>query len=247
MTMTVLHARYQFVETIRVPIVVVGTMLFPVLAFAFFVVPQADIAGDPVTATAAAAQLSLFSTISVCLFNFGAGVAEDRATPWDPYLRTLPAGATPRIVGRLVNGLGFALLGLAPLVVLAAVATSATLTPLRLVLGVLALSAAATPFLGIGLAIGYRMPVKAAVPVAQVVLFPMAFAGGLFLPPETFPSWLDAFSRALPSRAGRDLVVAATTGGSVTVAAVATLVGWSALTLAVAGWAYRRDEGRRFR
>lgn len=245
--MTALHTRYQFTETIRVPIAVVGTMFFPVLGVLFFVVPQEEIAGDPVAATAAAAQLGLFAVISVCLFTFGAGVAEDRATPWDPYLRTLPVGPGPRIAGRLLNGLLFALLGLAPVVVLAALATEATVTPAQAVLGLAALVAAATPFLGMGLAIGYLLPVKAAVPIAQVVLFPMAFAGGLFLPPETFPAWLDAFSRALPSRAGRDLVVGALTSVDVPLTAVAVLVAWGVGAIALAAWAYRRDEGRRFR
>ncbi len=245
--LTALHTRFLVTETLRVPIAVIGTMLFPALALVFFVVPQSGVADDQGAATAAAAQLSLFAVVSVCLFSFGAGVAEDRATPWDPYVRTLPAGVAPRVLGRLLNGVVFALLGLAPVVLLAAVLTAASLTPLQALAGLLALLAASVPFLAIGLAVGYALPVKAAVPVAQVVLFPMAFAGGLFVPPEVFPSWLDGISRALPSRAGRDLVVAAVGGGGVGWVSVAVLAGWGVAMVALAAWAYRRDEGRRFR
>ena len=53
------------------------------------------------------------------------------------------------------------------------------------------------------------------VPAGSVLLFPLAFGGGLFIPPEGFPVWLDAVSRGLPTRAGRDLVVAGTTGADV--------------------------------
>lgn len=35
-----LHARYQFIETVRVPIAVIGTTLFPTLSLLFFIVPQ---------------------------------------------------------------------------------------------------------------------------------------------------------------------------------------------------------------
>ena len=35
--LSALHARYQFLETIRVPIAVVGTTVFPALSFLFFV------------------------------------------------------------------------------------------------------------------------------------------------------------------------------------------------------------------
>ena len=85
----------------------------------FFVIPQSNLASDPVVASGAAAQLAVFAIMSVCLFSFGAGIAEDRAMPWDPYLRTLPAGPGPHVVGRLLNGLTFAAMGLAPLLILA--------------------------------------------------------------------------------------------------------------------------------
>lgn len=247
MNLVLTHTRFLFLETVRVPIAVIGTMLFPALSLLFFVVPQGSVAGDPVVATAAAGQLSLFAVVSVCLFQFGVGVSEDRSTPWDPFVRTLPAGAAPRMAGRMLNGILFGLLGVLPVVVLAALLTEASVTLSRLLLGMAALAVAAVPFLGMGLAMGYSLPVKASVPVAQVVLFPMAFGGGLFLPPEIFPEWLDRVSQVLPTRAGRDIVVPALVGGDVPARAVVVLVVWAVAAAALAAWAYRRDEGRRFR
>ncbi|MGO1318156.1 MAG: ABC transporter permease, partial [Cellulomonadaceae bacterium] len=78
-------------------------------------------------------------------------------------------------------------------------------------------------------------------------LFPMAFAGGLFLPPMMFPSWLEPISQALPTRAGRDLLVQAVTGEPAYGLAWPVLLGWTALFAVACVWAYRRDEGRRFR
>lgn len=245
--LTVVHFRYQFLETIRVPIAVVSTLLFPALSLMFFVIPQGELASDPVIASAAAAQLSVFSIMSVCLFTFGAGIAEDRAMPWDPYLRTLPAGPGPRFAGRLLNGLTFAAMGLVPLLVLATFLTEATLPAARIVPALLAWIAAGLPFLGLGLAIGYRLSSKAALAVANVLLLPMAFGGGLFLPPELFPGWLDIASTSLPSRAGRDLLVGTVIGDPVPAQSIAVLGLWTVLALWLAVVAYRRDEGQRFR
>jgi ABC-2 type transport system permease protein len=247
MTLVLLHTRYVAVETLRVPIAVVGTVMFPLLSFLFFVVPFREVSGDPAAATAAASQLALFAVFSVCLFTFGVGVAEDRSSPWEPYVRTLPVGAGPRILARLLNGVLFALLGLVPLLLAAALLTEATVTPVRAVLAAAALAVAGTPLLLMGVAVGYSLPVKAAVPVAQLLLFPLAFGGGLFIPPEAFPVWLDAASRALPTRAGRDLLIAATTDAGLPATALPVLAGWALVAAAVAVWAYRRDEGRRFR
>ncbi|MET0788739.1 MAG: ABC transporter permease [Cellulomonas sp.] len=245
-SLAVLHARFQFLETIRIPIAVIGNLLFPSLALLFFVIPQRTVADDPLYATAAIAQLGVFAVMSTCLFSFGVGVSEDRALPFDPFLRTLPAGAGPRLVGRVLNGVLWSYLGLVPLVLLGAVATAATVTPSQALAAVVMVPAVAVPFLLLGLAIGYRLSSKAAIAVVQATLFPLAFAGGLFLPPEAFPAWLDAISKVLPSRAARDLAVQAVTGAPAYAWAVPVILAWTVLFAAMAVTAYRRDEGRRF-
>ena len=146
MNLVLLHTRYLAVETLRIPIAVVGTAMFPLLSMLFFVVPFGDVAGDPESATAATVQLCLFAVFSVCVFQFGVGVAEDRSTPWEPYVRTLPVGAVPRLLGRLLNGVLFALIGLAPVLLAAAVLTDATATPGQALLGLLMLTCVATSY-----------------------------------------------------------------------------------------------------
>lgn len=206
-----LHTRYQLLEQFRIPMAVVGNIAFPAISFLFFVVPQSVVRDDPVAASAAAGQLALVSVLSVCLFTFGLSGAEDRGTPWDPYLRTLSAGVLPRLGARLITGVAFALLGTVTIALIALVTTSARFTGL------------------------------------QMLFLPLAFAGGLFLPPHTFPGWLDSFSVLLPSRGGRDLVVAALTSQPVPARAVVCVAVWALLAAVFAAWAYRRDEGCRFR
>ena len=245
--LVLLHSRYQFLETVRVPIAGIGNMLFPALAMFFFVVPQREVAGDPELATGAVGQLAMFAVMSTCLFTYGLGVAEDRQQPFDPYLRTLPAGAGPRLAGRVLNGGIFTLFGLAPLILIGWLLTAATVTAGQLAAGIGVILAVAVPFLLLGMGIGYSISAKAALAVLQVVLFPLAFAGGLFLPLQAFPTWLDSLSQALPSRAGRDLLIQALTGEPAYALALPVLAGWAALFAALTVWAYRRDEGRRFR
>ena len=79
-----------------------------------------------------------------------------------------------------------------------------------------------------------------------MIFLPMAFGGGLFLPPEMFPVWLDRLSLLLPSRGGRDLVVLHWSSAVPSSAWVNVAV-WTVLMGVLAVWAYRRDEGRRFR
>ncbi len=245
--LTALHTKYTFVEAVRIPIVIIGTMVFPALALLFFVVPMEEVAGDRVFATQAVVGMTYFAVMTNYLFTFGTGVADDRAKPWDPYLRTLPVGAGPRISARLANGMIWSLLALGPVLVVAAALTEASVSVPRFFFSGLALALGTLPFLFGGLAIGYSLSAKAALAVAQVAMFGMAFAGGLFLPPSMFPAWLDRFSVFLPSRGGRDVLEWAALGGQLPLGAVACVVVWTAALATLAVWTYRRDEGRRFR
>lgn len=246
-SLTLLHARYTALETARIPIAIIGTVVFPSLAFLFFVVPMRAVAGDPVYATEATLSMCFFAVMTNCLFTFGVGVADDRQKPWDPYLRTLPAGPASRIGARLINGLFWSSLSLLPLLVLSWLLTDASVSVGGFFLCIPLLVAGALPFLFGGLSMGYTMSAKASLAVAQVLMFGMAFGGGLFLPPTLFPDWLDRISHVLPSRIGRDLLDWGALGGVVPWSAFAGLCAWAAATFLLAVWAYRRDEGRRFR
>ena len=246
-SLTVLHAKYSLIETLRVPIAVIGTVVFPALALLFFVVPQEAVAGDREFATQAVASMAVFSVMVGSLFSFGLGIAENREKPWDPYLRTLPAPGIARVLAHILSTGFLALVALIPLVVIGALLTEARATPLQLLTGLLAIIVAGLPFMLIGICIGYAFSTKAAIAVIQIVFFTLAFAGGLFLPPLLFPDWLNTISQFLPSRQARDFVIWAVQGGEITPLTWLGLVGWIVLLLAGALVLFRRDEGRRFR
>jgi len=245
MRLALVNARFTFLETIRIPIAVIGTVFFPAATMIFFVVPFAG--GDPVGATFATASMVTFAIMSTNLFQYGIGVAEDRAQPWDPYTRTLPAGPGPRFAGRVLCGLLFTYVALAPVVVIAAFFTAATVAPYRLLLAAGTIVVVAVPFTLLGLTIGYALPSKAAIAVAQVLFFPLAFAGGLLSAPGQAPGWVETIAPYVPTRGAVELMWTTVGAFPVSGRAMVSLAAWTVAFGAAAVWAYRRDEGRRFR
>jgi len=246
-TLSFVHAKYTLLETMRVPISVIGTLVFPTLSLLFFVVPQPAIAQDPEYATQAVISMSVFSVMVGNLFSFGLGIAENRSKPWDPYLRTLPAPGIVRVLGHIFSTGLMSLLALVPLLLVGGLLTAATATPGQLVLGLLAIAVASLPFALLGICVGYSMSMKAAIAVIQVTFFALAFGGGLFLPPILFPDWLNAISQFLPSRMARDFVIWAVEGGDLAPLTWIGLLVWVLGLLALALVLFRRDEGRRYR
>ncbi|MFI7433314.1 ABC transporter permease [Micromonospora haikouensis] len=245
MRLTLVHARYQLLQTIRVPVAVFGSAFFPAVSMLFFVVPFAG--DDPTGATYATAAMVTFAVMSANIFQYGVGVAEDRDQPWNPYTRTLPAGAAPAFAGRVLAGLALTFLSLLPVVVIAALFTDARISPGAFGLATAVVGLTSVPFTLMGLAIGYALPSKAAVVVAQIVFFPLAFGGGLLSGPDDAPAFIRAIAPYLPTRGAVELMWAAVGDWRPAPLSVAMLGVWVVALAALAGWAYRRDEGRRFR
>jgi ABC-2 type transport system permease protein len=245
--LTLLHAKYGLIETLRVPIAVIGTLVFPALALLFFVVPQRAVADNPVWATQAVISLSVFAVMSNALFSFGLTISENREKPWDPYLRALPAPGTARVLAQLLSTGVLGIIAIIPVIIVGALFTAAEASPVRILAGVLALAFAALPFMLIGSAIGYALPFKAAIAVVQIVMFSFAFIGGLFLPPALFAPWLDAISKFTPSRQAREFVIWAVEGGSLEWWVWVGIVVWTTLSFVLALVLFRRDEGKRYR
>ncbi len=238
------HARFQLLETIRIPIALIGSAFFPAASMLFFVVPFAG--GDPVYATYATASMVTFSVMTTNLFQYGVGVAEDRGQPWDPFTRTLPAGPGPRFAGRIMAGLVLMGISLTPVVLIAALFTAATVSVPAFFAALGATAVAAVPFTLMGLAIGYALPAKAAIVVAQVLFIPLAFGGGLLSAPGSAPGFVEDLAPYLPTGGAARLMWAAVGDFPLDVGSLAALGGWIVALGAVAVWAYRRDEGRRF-
>ena len=248
------HTKAQVLEQLRIPISIISSTLFPTLALVFFVLPQEAITSNPVASLIAVAQLALFGVMSSFLFNYGIGIAEERANPWSSYVRTLPAGAIPPTAARALTAMMFAFFSLIPVMLAGMFTTSAlqaftsgALSWWRVPAAMLVWLLCGLPFLFLGLLIGYLCTSKVAIAVTQVVFFPLAFGGGLMLPPELFSPGMNSLSLFLPTRAARDLAVTVFAGQPLSPSAVPCILAWTLILGVLAVWANRRDQGRRFR
>ncbi|HEX4814656.1 MAG TPA: ABC transporter permease, partial [Nonomuraea sp.] len=127
------HTRYLITEQIRVPIGLLASSFFPAVSMLAFVVPFAG--DDPLGATTATGSLMVFGAMSNALISLSATVSQDREPPWNPYLRTLPAGPFPRFAGPILATVIVMLIAVVPVLLVSRPFTEATITPGRLLLG----------------------------------------------------------------------------------------------------------------
>ena len=167
------------------------TLAFPALFFLLFVAPRSD--ADP---TLLLASFTGFAVLAVAFFQFGVGIAAERESPWERFVRTLPLRVRTRFAARVLSAALFGVAS-AALVVAAALATtdaqpdSSALVRARRPRSLLG----ALPFALLGIALGYWASPRGALPVANILYLVLAFAGGLWTTPRA-PS-------RLPSRRSR--------------------------------------------
>jgi ABC-2 type transport system permease protein len=241
MRLTLVHARAMTLELLRYPAFSVPTLAFPALFFLLFVASRGDR-----DATLLLASFAGFAFLAVAFFQFGVGIAAERETPWERFLRTLPVRTGVRFAARLVSGTLFGLAS-AGLVALTGVATTdAHLSPARWVGLVVALAIGAVPFALLGVALGYWASPRGALPVANILYLVLAFAGGLWTTPAHLPSAVASVSPLVPTRQFGDVLWGAAEGRLWLPRDWLLLLAWGVAFALLAGWGYARDEGRRY-
>jgi ABC-2 type transport system permease protein len=236
------HGRLQVLELVRYPGFTLATLGFPTLLFVLFGLPRAHAQAELLLASYAA-----FAVLGVGFFQFGVSIAIERATPWQSWLRTLPAPAFSRLAGRVLAALFFACASSGLVIATVLATTPASLTLERWLRLLAALLLGSVPFVVLGLAIAYWASPKSALPVANVLYMLLAYAGGLWTGPGDLPRWVRHVSPYTPTRQWGDVLWPSVTGVPWRVSHWLFLGAYALLFGSAAAWGYRRDEGQKFR
>lgn len=205
MNYLVAHTKVQFLELIRQPAFVLPLVALPAL---FYLLAGAH---SELPAAQALFNYIAFTILGTVMFQFGVGIAANRNEPWTAYLLTLSVSSGLRIFAQLIAALFFAVIFALPLLVIGlfnGALFSASVGGLSL--GSVALLIGGIVHGSLGLALGYWLPVKGAMPITNLIYFPLSFVGGLFGPVQLGPlQFLHSYS---PTGAWTDLIASALIG-----------------------------------
>ena len=133
------------------------------------------------------ASFTVFAVMGVAFFQFGVGIAESRVSPWTTFERILPASIVVRLAGTVVPAVLFAAVAAGLVILVAHIFMPVALGAVAWLRLCLVLLAGSVPLALLGIAIGYWVSSRAALPIANIVYLGLAFGGGLFLSPRSFP------------------------------------------------------------
>ncbi len=192
------------------------------------------------------ASFVVYGVIGVAFFQFGVSIAQERESHWERYRRTLPDAVTPRLVAQLASAMVFALLTAILVIVVAHLVSVPTLTVLQVLSLLVATLFVSVPFVFLGIALGYWTNAKSAVAVANLLYLPLAYLGGLWMPPHLLPAGISAISVYTPTRQAGEIVWAIAGGQAIPWASAAMLTAFALAFAALAYLGYQRDEKQRY-
>lgn len=239
----------ELVRLVRMPAYLIPTLVFPIMFFAIFGLPNAkNQLGGVNAATYILISFSAYALISTSLFAFGVSIAAERGLGWQKLMRVTPLNPLMYFASKIVNAL---LQGVVIIVLLGLFASFVGKLDYDVLLfakSVAKLLLGVSAFVALGLWIGYVGGPNSAAGIANLIFLPMSFASGLFMPLEFMPAFLRDIAPFTPAYHFAQIGWMSIGAKSDTTELThwAWVMGYALIFFLMALVAYRRDEGKNF-
>ncbi|AWN21891.1 ABC transporter permease [Deinococcus irradiatisoli] len=241
-------ARAEIIRLLRNRAYLVPALLLPILFFSLWGLPNADGKLGGVNAGLyLLVSYAAYALISTSIFGFGVAVASERSSGWWRQLRITPAAPAVLLGAKITASMLMGLLSVSALALFAGLVGHLWLGVGTFFNVLVHLLPGMVPFALLGLALGLSVGPEAAGGVANLIVLPMLFASGIFLPLDVAPAFVRTLAPYLPAYHYGQLGWAAlgAQGTGAEWVHWAWLAGYAAAFLLIARWAAGRREQRR--
>ena len=237
------HTKFQFLKLIRNPAFMAPTIVFPAMLYAFF---GASLPPAGIYSQNQIASFCIYAVLGISFYQFGVGIAQDRESPFDGWLKTLPASSVPQGISQVITAIFFSMVAVGLVLLVSGFLAKTTLTAEMTIRLVAVCGVAAIPASLMGVGLGYASSGRAAPALANLVFLPLAFLGGLWIPPIQMPSAISEISSWTPTRQMGELAWSAIGGQAFEPRAMALFAAYTALFAIIAVLLIARDKRKRF-
>src|ERR1700728_4463972 len=240
------EARFEFLKLSRNRSYLFSMIGFPVIFYLLFGVTNKNYVFHGHTiARYLLAGYSCFGAMGSSLFGIGAGLAFERGHGWLELKRASPMPAAAYLLAKLCVSITFAVGVTILLMILGTALAGVQISTVEGLQLLAVIAGGVVPFASLGLVIGLLMPSNAAPGVINLVYLPLSFCGGLWMPIEALPHWLQLIAHGLPSFWFSRLALGSLGySDSSAVLAWALLASYTVIFLLAAALIFRRQEAQ---
>jgi ABC-2 type transport system permease protein len=240
------EVRYEFVRALRTKAYSMSVIGFPLVFYLFFAIlmnRNAPFHGISFAKNMLAGY-AVFGAIGASLFGIGVGLSGDLSAGWLELKRASPMPPIAYLLAKCVTAMGFATIIVTLLTVMGVGLGGVQISSSEYFRMIALVIAGSIPFACMGLLLALIAPFNAAPGIANMIYLPMSFLGGLWIPIEVLPGFLQKFAPIFPTYHLKQLMLGAFhyDGAGRTSTHWLALIAFTAIMLFCAGYAFRRRE-----
>jgi ABC-2 type transport system permease protein len=237
------HIKFQFIKSLRNPGFWVPTVLFPAMLYSFF---GSSLPPQGIYSQIAIASFCVYAVLGVSFYQFGVGIAQDRESLFDGWLKTLPNVSIPSGLAQIIVAIFFSIIAVTLVLIASLFLGKTPLEGQMLVKLILVCILIGVPASMMGIALGYFASGRAAPALANLIFLPLAFLGGLWIPPIQMPQSVNNISIWSPTRQMGEFSWSAITGQMPDTRVIILFIAYSLLFGMLAILLIARDKRKRF-
>lgn len=194
------EARFDLLKMLRLPTYSASTILFPAMFYLLFGVAfgSQQVVHGMRQAQYLLGTYTAFGVIAASLFGFGVGVATERGQGWLQVKRASPMPPSAYLVAKMTTCMMFSIAIAMVLMLMGVTMGHVKLSPMQMIGLVVVSALGSIPFSALGLAIAFFVGPNSAPAVVNMLLLPLSFCAGLWIPIAMLPSFLQKAAPFLP-------------------------------------------------
>ncbi len=242
-----IETRHEFIRAVRTRTFSLSAIGFPVMFYVLFgiVLNRGNMASGVSIAKYMLGGYAVFGIVGAALFNIGIGVAADLSAGWLELKRASPMPAVAYLMAKCCTAMAFGVIIVTLLCGLGITMGHVQLSFSEYMRMIALTLAGSIPFACMGLVLALTVPFNSAPGIANLILMPMSFLSGLWIPVQMLPSALRTIAPAFPTYHLAQLMLGtfqAALPGSIAWHHWVYLAGFACVMLAIAAFAFRRRE-----
>lgn len=237
--------RLEIVRTLRNKKFLFFSVLYPAGLFLLITAGQGDDVkvGDPGLGLPAYFMVSMasFGALTAVLVGNSERIAKEREKGWVRQLRLTALPGHGYVLGKIASAAVVSLPSIVVVLLVGALVKGVRLDAWQWLALTVLIWAGSLVFAALGVGIGYLATGDAVRPLTMLVYFGLSMLGGLWLPTDSFPQWLQDIADWLPTRAYAALGLAVENGGAPHARDALVLLAYLVVFVAGAARLYRKD------
>jgi ABC-2 type transport system permease protein len=144
-------------------------------------------------------SMTVFSVMGSSIMTLGIRMVQERSQGWSTFIRVTPLSDRIYFAAQMIGQSVIHILSITVIFTAGAIINSVSLTLFEWILSGMWILIGSTPFLALGTLIGMMKKVETAAAISNVLYMVLAISGGLWMPLEVMPQWMQNIGKWLPS------------------------------------------------